>query len=462
MAPRPRISRKITVATALGLTEAAAHSPHVPGALISCEGGKERLVVRLTSPGGKPQLFDFTPHLHRRDLAVNFADAFYGWGVAQSATTRLRKKPFLDRFFEYLDEIEARGPSVQPIERLDQLTTHLFNGYVAWLNEPKLRTRGPLRGKRKPWTVKSRSVHFGIVSCIVDWLKNYRPDRLPDDCELPWAPWPGVERKVTPTKILTPQQVAQIEAACIAEIDCTWRRFQLGRQLLSRRSEQPGGHDSELIALLQFIHLEHGDVVKNVAALPNRWSALIATRGGSEALHTFLCATVRSLIPYAILIVSRGFFNTEAVLGANRNVVEDDPLFDERQVVWLDKGRSTKNQRRSFDARRSHAVPNLIEQVLELTEPLLKHVCGTPLERRLFIFKGGRGSKEPVLSFIDINGVLDSHLWTDNLKRFRERHSLPYFTLHMLRKTGSDRVHEATGGNLKAVQKLLGQANPDV
>lgn len=194
-----------------------------------------------------------------------------------------------------------------------------------------------------------------------------------------------------------------------------------------------------------------------------RKKALLATYrefGNVEGVSKFFCATARSLVPFIVYVASRTFFNAEALLGADRSaILTAHPLLEERKVVRVAKGRAGKLQRRSFDARRTQSVPNILERVLKLTAPLVPHAQGN-LGKRLFLFRKLTSPSLPQ-AYIDDDDKLDTWFWHTNLRAFREQHALPYFTLGNLRHTGSDRTHEASGGNLKASQVVLGHMSAD-
>jgi hypothetical protein len=165
-------------------------------------------------------------------------------------------------------------------------------------------------------------------------------------------------------------------------------------------------------------------------------------------------------VPFVVYVASRTFFNSEALLGADRTaILAEHPLLEERKVVRVAKGRAGEIQRRSFDARRRQSVPSVVDLVLKLTAPLVPHAQGV-LGARLFLFRMLSSPSSPQ-AYIDEDDRLDSWFWHTNLKAFRDQHALPYFTLGNLRHTGSDRTHEVSGGNLKASQVVLGHVSAD-
>jgi len=63
----------------------------------------------------------------------------------------------------------------------------------------------------------------------------------------------------------------------------------------------------------------------------------------------------------------------EALRHLRRDCMNEHLLLDGRTVVTWSKGRSNRQQRRSFLRDKSLSVPNLIERVLAMTAPLVPH-----------------------------------------------------------------------------------------
>jgi hypothetical protein len=470
MPKRKKISRLVSADVdiqSMDSSDEAAASAIETGMHLYEADGRKQLEVVFALESGQAERISFSAHLPRRGLCLGLAEAFYNWGVPQTSATRQRRKGYLNKFFLFLSERERRIPSAPKVNSLRQLTTSLINEFIAWLNAPKLHTRGKGKGKQKQWAVKSRALHLSMVAVLLSWLKEIRRDELPNDCEVRFANWPNLEAKPEPTASLTPQQIAQVEKACLLEIENGWAKFQLGQKLLSQHPSEAKPEHRALAGVLHCLVYDLKILDRRVAAkcqLLKRkpWRTAFEEGGFLIGMLAYLRPTARSLVPYAVYIDSRGFFSTEALLGADRSkVLSDHPLFEERKVITLMKGRAGKIQKRSFDSRRSRSIPAMVERVQVMTAPLVPLAGQAPISSRLFLFRPGQGSRAVVAAYIDDDGNLDNHLWTENFRRFREDHGLPYFTLKNLRQTGSDRTHEVSGGDIKASQALLNHMSAD-
>src|SRR5262249_58533980 len=112
-----------------------------------------------------------------------------------------------------------------------------------------------------------------------------------------------------------------------------------------------------------------------------------------------------------------------------------------RVVVSWTKGRSNRPQRRSLLRGKSFSVPNLIDRVLALTEPLLPHVPAA--ERELLFLCGSVSSSHGV-------GVISQGVMREQVRLFANRHGLKgangkplALALAKLRSTGLMLAHAA-------------------
>ena len=112
-----------------------------------------------------------------------------------------------------------------------------------------------------------------------------------------------------------------------------------------------------------------------------RLRSAIDDRGGVEQVARFLHATPGTLAPYMVAIAAQTFANPEALRLMRRACMSEHVLLGGRAVVTWEKGRSSRPQRRSFLRDKSLSVPNLIDRVLALTEPLVPHVASRDRDR---------------------------------------------------------------------------------
>ena len=90
-------------------------------------------------------------------------------------------------------------------------------------------------------------------------------------------------------------------------------------------------------------------------------------------------------------------------------------LLDGRTVVTWSKGRSNRQQRRSFLRDKSLSVPNLIERVLAMTAPLVPH-APAPDRDRLFLVDSMNNRRTVLL--------IPNYLVEAHVRKFVRRHSL--------------------------------------
>ena len=161
-----------------------------------------------------------------------------------------------------------------------------------------------------------------------------------------------------------------------------------------------------------------------------------------------------------IAIGAQTYANPEALRLLRRDCMSEHLVLDRRVVVSWRKGRSNREQRRSFLRDRSVSAPNLIDRVLAMTERLVPHV---PARERsgLFLYASVHGGTRAVRQ-------IPNYLATAHVRRFVERHELrgaaggPLpLTLASLRATGLTLAHAAMGYDILKTQALANHATPD-
>lgn len=80
---------------------------------------------------------------------------------------------------------------------------------------------------------------------------------------------------------------------------------------------------------------------------------------------------------------------------------------------------------------------------------------------RVFVFwqYNGKVCNSPFRAYGVNQEPSEDTVWHKHLKDFTRENNLPDFTLSSLRATGSDLVHNLTGGDLKAQQQILGHVS---
>jgi hypothetical protein len=134
-------------------------------------------------------------------------------------------------------------------------------------------------------------------------------------------------------------------------------------------------------------------------------------------------------------------------------------LLDNREVMTWSKGRSNREQRRSFLRDKSFSVPNLVERVLAMTAPLLHHAPEKERDR-LFLAACISGRRSI--------GLIPDYLVGDHVRLFVQRQCLVdemgrplALTMAALRASGLTLAHEALGHDILKTQALANHATPD-
>jgi len=514
--------------------------------------------VRFPLPYGHVDKYDFTRFINTLLLAEQFAFAFYAWGAAQKQVTRKRKYYFLVRFFEFLDELYLdQGISVTSALDID---LSILKKYIKWLRIPKPVTRGSSKGTKIVWGAKSRRAHLTIVTNLIEYLLRESPDAVSLGYVKPKVPIRGIKKQNTPTKSLTITEIAEIERACIDNIQRITKNHIAGKQLVSEVMDGFDGSIDDLLnyenwakhktismfnayvdalerlkkgeptspelldrkkrGLLQItmrsvstearqsktalnssldyekirqaIFLKKYDVQKIkqckdidiahiLAYVTIKYNGVLPLQsadkdlekamshvlhhygkesGESEFFSKFLTPSPVDLVPFIVILTSRGFWNAESILKAPRDGMwKAHSLRNDRIVVNLHKGRSNKFIKRTFAKGGDVPIDEYLVQVKAMTEQIVKNV-DKEHQHRLFLFR----TKFANISTFhhSSTGCATSDTWYRSLRSFIKDNNLPSFTLGNLRITGSDRAHRVTNGDIKASQKVLGHQNTKI
>jgi hypothetical protein len=334
------------------------------------------------------------------------------------------------------------------------------NAFIAWL-DGQLLTKG---SRHKTWS---------SLKQLITWLQRHRPDLMDRDLELPFNPFPRKNDEARPREAYSKNELASVLAAARADIDASWRTFQEGREALARvdcraivAKPDLGRLDlHDLGDLLAILRDRFGGLLPPRRAITARGEELwplmyaIRRRGGGSEVARFLHAIPQTLIPYMIAIAAQTFANPEALRLMRRDCMSEHVLLEGRVVVTWKKGRSNRLQRRSFLRDKSFSVPNLIDRVLALTEPLRPHA--PPSERELLFLSANISGSRSI-------GVIPQGLMGKHVRLFAKRHGLKAangkplaLALANLRATGLTLAHVALGHDVLKTQVLANHASPD-
>jgi len=422
-------------------------------------GEPGNLIVNfLDATGRLAQSFDFSVHGRRPIMAAELAFAFRHHLADKSETTR--KTTFAHGVRNWFRFLDARDRSCAAPGSMPKVDTDTLNAFIVWLNG-------------RPIGKGSRYAAWSPFKQLVAWLQRHHPDLVHPELELPFNPFPRKTAEAKRRDALVKAELDAVLAAARSDIDASWRAFQQGREALARADRRAIAAETDprrldlgdLGVLLAVLTDRHGGLVppqRGTRHNSNGWWRLrfaVDARGGIEQVARFLHATPGTLAPYMIAIAAQTFANPDALRLMRRDCMSEHVLLDGRVVVTWTKGRSNRPQRRSFLRDKSLSVPNLIDRVLALTEPLVAHV--TPDERnRLFLCGIVMASRSV--------GVIPRHLMSRHVHLFAERHGLRTsngaplpLALVNLRTTGLTLAHAALGGDVLKTQVLANHANPD-
>lgn len=418
----------------------------------------DRLLVRFrdaTCAGGVQEI-DLSNWLVRRNIGLAVADYLSTKGLL-ARSTRQGIAKLLNPFLAFLLE----GSSVETLADMDAATIARFE---AWLNA------GESDGH--PWSGLTKTQRYRAVSDLFEYLSSSprHPSISGRNLGFRRNPWPLNHRQVRPREAVSLLDLSLIRRACIDDIAETVARMEV-----AERAERVSPHD--LPARGSRSVTPYRDPVVRLAALVHRYDARIPARdilaerdyglarsmvspyGSYAEVASALHLSPRAIVPFALLLALDGAFNPEGLLTLEwRDVERSHPIFGEaRWRVGAHKARAKRKHYRSFAAGVSvpEAPVNLLVTLERLARLTRRHVD----ERhrgRVFVFWTPRA--ETYGGFDAELGAAGDGSWSRGLAAFIEDHGLPAFTMSMMRKTASDLVDVASGGDIKANQVALGHA----
>jgi hypothetical protein len=392
------------------------------------------------------------------EVAAMLAAAFRGHYPGKAAETRKgcwRALIVFARFVEQDNRIGALG----------DLTNESVGRYLAWLDRQRSRAG-------KPWSLAVRHNRYHHIKTLLEWIGRCHPDYLPDRLAFPYNPFPG--RHAAPAhdpRRLTATQLKAILRGCYEEIDAAWALFEEGRRILANTpdAEHRLTHDG----LLRLVHHAGSGAIMSRRALQRCFGVgrAIGRHGGPDNFARYLHLTSDTLAPFFVAIAIQTAANSDALRLIDRDCVEPHPLVEHRAVIDWAKGRAgrmlKRAQRRSFDRRRPHAAPNLIDKVLAMTAPL---AALAPLgERdRLFLLRRPHrqiGVVQPqtlynaIARFIERENARVAAWNAEHPDRLRS--TLPPFTPMLFRGSVATEHYRASGGDIRAAQAVLNHSRAD-
>jgi hypothetical protein len=410
--------------------------------------------------GAVDQVFDLAVLGLSGEITTLLADAFRTHYAAAAATTRKGCWKALRAFAHFLAEDGSIATS-------GDLGTEAVGRYIAWLDQQR-------SNMAKPWSTATRHGRFVHVKVMLLWAMRNRPGRLPAQLRFPHNSFPGRHRTPVPRRLSAPQLKA-ILGACYDEIDAAWACFTEGQAVLARKSDTlASGCRSDFERLLHDIHQSGNGVMPRYrSTATNGESRLPFDRhGGAQRLAQYLHLTVDTLGPFFLAIAIQTAANPDALRLIGRDCIVPHPLDERRTMIDWAKPRAggavRRAQRRSFDRRRPHAAPNLIEKVLAMTEPLAAHA--PPSERgHLFLIRGNRPSGIKAIGSQTLSAGIHRFIaraneriagWND-AHPDRLRTPLQTFAPVLFRGSVATEHYHAADGDIRAAQLVLNHTRAD-
>lgn len=392
------------------------------------------------------------------DVTMLLADAFRNHHAASSSETHRHCWMALRVFARFAVEdghVLSAG----------DLTTAMVGRYIAWLDRQ-------IAGQtNKPWSKGARANVLMQLRQMIDWTKRRHPSRLPSRIDFPWRVWPNRTADTRPR--LGGEDLKAILRACYEELDEAWDRFDTGRTILAT-SGPADGVDPELCDMVRAL------ARVNDGVLPSRTLAIrsqvnisaVSRHGGLRHLGGYLHLTGETVVAFFIAIAIQTAGNPDALRLITRDCQVAHPLDEHRIIVEWAKPRAgakvKRAQRRSFDRRRRHAAPNLIDRLLAMTAPLVSRASRQD-RNRLFLVKSEKKDAVTLIAEATLSHALKPFIKRSNARIAiwnkaapeRARQLLPDFAAVLLRGSVATEYYKASGGDIVATQDVLNHARAD-
>ncbi len=414
-----RVPRRMARALPRSGTDVRAVRRHVP-----LEGPRQ---VQHTS-------IDFSGLALPKDVEIALADAFWNHVGARAARSVFFHWRLLHVFARFVAETRA-------VQSLADLNRELLIRYVEWLGQQRTSTG-------EPWSKSTRSVAYGTVSRLLQWLERCRPGLIAS-IDYPYSPFPHRHRDARRRPRLSPQALRAILRACEKDIleSRALRLTAAGERTAARDSN--AGPLTSRGALLEYIDAHCNGIIpsRNVSMSRGFWTLqrAIARQRGARCVAPCLYPTSDAILPYYIAILIHTAGNPESMLALRTDCLRPLPLLDDREMLVWDKPRASCLQRRTFRSDAPLDPPALVRDVLQWTSRLRRQ-APSPWRKRLFLYNGtGR------IRALDRVGLIYVR------RRFVKRHQLPDFALASIRSSVLTMFYRATG-DLTQVKAIANHA----
>lgn len=386
------------------------------------EARKSLLVYRVPREGKPPFVFDF----NELDLAFEVARGLRRALEAQMGHTG----------------IENQGKAFMALRKMSRC-----------LEERNLRTCSPLPRNLLPifaeWLKHSSlgpSAHTSLVKVrtLLEWCERNIPGIMENGFEFAIPRIRHLQNSNARTGI-EEAVLRQILRACYLEIEEIESHRAKVRRILSGKTDS-SEEKAYLTVVRDLTWVGSGQLARQPdyhragGALSRRVESL----GGSRRIAQETYLSPRDLIPFLVAIVAQVSGNPRSVLDMQADCVVSHPIRDDlERLVWLKK-RSSREQFVDFPKGKDWSAPSLARRLNNLTAPL-RPKAADHCRSKLFICYLWLSRKV---------GMPDVAKLNDELRKFRDRHSLPAFQLRDLRRTGAQIIRSVRGSDRDAQRYL--------
>lgn len=411
------------------------------------------------------QRFDPTLFGMQADITTALAKAFREHDVASTPSTRTSRWFALRVFGRFLRE-DGR------VRCAADLDTAAIRRFITWLAQPQ-------NGRRR--STRSQASQLGMIRPILNRASRDNPGLFAPDFAVPnnAIPLAGIQR--LPQDRLTPAQMRSVLAACYAEIDIAWEKFQHGQRTtaLLEMPPQPSCVGKGRDRWLWRLHRAYGGILPDGPRLRelglSRKSLTKAYR--LSDFEANLHITTDTLTAFYIALLIQTAANAGPLRRITRNCLVPHPLDQHRVMVEWTKpragGKVKRMQRRSFDNRRPYAAPRLIEKLLAMTAPLVAHAEPSDRDRLFlhrFLMTRGRLERSHVAGVINMATLRSAMLrfyerqnaavaaW-NGMHPDKQRPPLPDFSPKLFRSSMASAHYTASNGDILAAKAVLNHAS---
>jgi hypothetical protein len=396
--------------------------------------------------------------------AFIFSLSKYANGKVSSNTVECRAADLTRGFFAYLKLTDSKGTT-----NLKNIDTQWVNGFIKWL--------GLINADSTPlFSVSSRTAMLCAFRLNIDQLlasEVWHPRMASDLLFIPTHAWPGSSRMSPPRKTLDDNTLLQLLLAAQSEALATMEELCENWAAMKELDAAPP-HQTDIpknAAEWRWLfknryptQIPNGNwVINNDKQL---WAGSGHLGVTQNQLRRPLYPSARDLIPFVLLLAFQTAFNPDVIRELELKSIEYlDHFGGERICFRPPKKRSLRKQLRTF-AKGNPIGPDALVTFIKEWTASLRGMVPVKYQDHLFLMMSSFGVKSTNGSMHASNFTNGknkaSGLWVAQLKTFTKEHGLPRLSLAQIRPTALDKIHEITGGDLKAVQTAGGQRSPQV